>query len=101
MAGDSLYVQNGPTPPRIPLADIDNILVTDASTRKTPTWAIVLAVLLFPIGLLLLFVKETRTESRVTIYVRGSLGTPITVWSPYDDNRTQAEWYPVLAAIGR
>jgi len=50
--------------------------VTDraAYTQAIPVWAIVLAVLLFPIGLLFLLVKETRLSGWVEVMVRsGSL----------------------------
>ena len=84
-----------------PLTEIDNILITDESRRETPTWAVVLAVLLFPIGLLFLLSKKEIRQSRVTVYVKGNLGTPIRVWSPVPVGQAQAEWYPVLAAMKR
>ena len=84
--------------------DIENILVVDASIRKTPTWAVVLAVLgifFFLLGLLFLLVKETVPRSRVTIYLKSNPGTPVSVWSLYAVDRTQTDWYPVFAAIER
>jgi hypothetical protein len=49
--------------------------------------------------LLFFLVKETVPASRITVYVKGNLATPITIWSPVAVGQAQAEWYPILAAI--
>ena len=59
MANGYLIIASAPL---IPLSEIDDILITDTSTRKTPTWAVVLAILLFPIGLLFLFAKKDTSR---------------------------------------
>lgn len=97
MAGGSLYVRDHPTPTRVPLDQVDAVLFVDATTRSTPWWAVVLAVVLFPIGLLFLLAKNTQPQTQVRIHARGC-PVPVTAWSPYDVDRTRAEWWPVLAA---
>jgi hypothetical protein len=97
MAGDYLHILTARAP--IPLREIDNILISDESSSKTPGWAIALAVILFPIGLLFLLCKKEIRQSRITVYVKGNPATPITIWSPFPVGQAQAEWYPVVAAI--
>jgi hypothetical protein len=75
MAGGNLHLHlhlhTAPVP--IPLNEIENILFVDESDRKTPGWAIALAVVFFPIGLLFLLCKKENPQSRITIYVKGNL----------------------------
>jgi hypothetical protein len=101
MAGDRFcYRAANGSDPSIPLNMIDNILISDESYKKTPGWAVVLAVLLFPIGLLFLMSKDDVPRSRITIYVKGS-PTPLTMWLEVPVGQAQAEWYPLLRRIGR
>ncbi len=49
-----------------------------AYTQHIPVWAIVLAVVLFPIGLLFLLAKETRVSTWVEVTVRSGGLTHVT-----------------------
>jgi hypothetical protein len=101
LAGDHLYYRTTKgTEAAIPLSRLSNVLIADETYRKTPGWAVVLAVLLFPIGLLFLLSKNDVPQSRITVYVKGNPPTPITFWRPVPGGNAQAEWYPALAAIG-
>jgi len=87
----------------IPFADIRDVRVDDTSytVRRTPTWAIVLAVVtafILLLGLLFLLVKEDQRVQRATV-------TVFTTTAAYPfvmHGRTAADahriWYPLLAA---
>jgi hypothetical protein len=98
-----LYLGSTTPPARIPVDQIDNILITDASYRKTPGWAVALGVLgiffFFLIGIVFFFVKETVPRAMVTIYVRGT-STPVTTLREAAVGQVQTEWYPVQRQIG-
>jgi hypothetical protein len=103
MAGDSLYVLVGVGAFWIPLADIDSILITDASYRRTPTWAVVLGILgifFFLLGLLFFLVKTPVPLTRITIYIKGNPPTPVVLMDSRNLGLVQTEWYPVLRQIG-
>ncbi|WP_169165734.1 hypothetical protein [Cellulomonas taurus] len=51
-------------------------------TERIPVWAIVLAVVLFPLGLFFLLMKETRWEGWIEVTVRAS-GLAHTTRLPY------------------
>lgn len=62
--------------------------LTDMSvtTRTTPAWAIVLAIVVFPLGLFCLLAKDIRTAGSVQVGVSGPglrHSVSIPVWSPY------------------
>jgi hypothetical protein len=87
----------------IPFAEIRDVRVDDTSytVRRTPTWAIVLAVVLafiLLLGLLFLLVKEDRRMQRATVTVF----TATAVYPFVMHGRTTADayriWYPLLAA---
>ena len=92
MAGGNLHIKDVAAP--IPLSAIQQILVVDESYKKTPGWAVVCAIFLFPIGLLFLLSKDEVPRSRIVIYVRGS-STPITTVRSVPAGQAQVEWYPV------
>jgi hypothetical protein len=87
----------------IPFAEIRDVRVDDTSytVRRTPTWAVVLAIVLaflLLLGLFFLLVKEDRRMQRATV-------TVFTATAAYPfvmHGRTTADayriWYPVLAA---
>jgi hypothetical protein len=86
----------------IPFADIRDVRVDDTSytVRRTPTWAVVLAIVLalfLLLGLLFLLVKEDRPVQRSTVTVF----TPTASYPFVMHGRTAADayriWYPLLA----
>ena len=86
----------------IPFADIRDVRVDDTSytVRRTPTWAVVLAVVtafILLLGLLFLLVKEDQRVQRSTVTVF----TATTSYPFVMHGRTAADayriWYPLLA----
>ena len=86
----------------IPFADIRDVRVDDTSyiVRRTPTWAVVLAVVtafILLLGLLFLLVKEDQRIQRSTVTVF----TATTSYPFVMHGRTAADayriWYPLLA----
>jgi hypothetical protein len=83
--GDIVLSQHWITTPwgSAPLAGAQWSAVDQAlPTQRIPVWAIVLAVLLFPLGLLFLLAKETRWEGWIEVTVRAP-GLAHTTRLPY------------------
>lgn len=86
----------------IALAGVVDIRVADESydVRKIPAWAVALAVVFFPLGLLFLLVKQTNRVQRatVTLYTTSQAYTFTLAGSP---QQAHDRWYPLFAAAGR
>ena len=79
--------------------EIRDVRITDTSVTSTsrPWWTILLAVLLFAIGLLFLLIKDTGrvSQSTITIYT-GTMAYPF-VLVARSTTEAYNQWYPLMA----